>query len=98
MKVRFVRDLMVENPEWDRRQAALHPNTYAVPQYLPKPKGTILEHADAYMLVIMGNAIAEDDECREKLSVMGVTDADILDSQAKQDAYQGIEFEGEDDE
>jgi hypothetical protein len=91
MKVRLIHDVQVENPEWDfaARNADLY---YNVPRSVTAPKGTILERADAHNLVILGHAVAEDDECRAKLAELGVSDQEILVNQAKRANPIGLDF------
>ena len=68
MRCRYTRTMDQENPDYDRaeHQRRLRANRpYPVPRYRSMPPGTVVEHPDAWKLVVMGVATPDDDECLE---------------------------------
>lgn len=77
MKARLIRDTSRPNPAYDKRaahEARKAGQKYSVPQETPVPKGTEIDHPDAWWLVKMGMALPLDAECGERA---GMTDDQI---------------------
>lgn len=77
MKAKLRRDSETLNPEWDAKaagEARKAGKPYNVPHSLPVPKGTVIDHPDAFRLVQLGHADPEDEECRIRA---GMTPAEI---------------------
>lgn len=69
MKCKLIRyDCVTPNPAWSAKkamQAKVKGRAYSVPKTLPLKFGTVVDHPDAYLLVQMGQAIPEDEACRQ---------------------------------
>lgn len=74
------RNIKKLNPDFDKKKwnslkgAAKKLYARNTPRVIPQPYGEIVDHPDAYVLVLHGIATPEDDECRE---VCNLTDEEI---------------------
>jgi len=70
MKAKLIRPLMKENPAYKPEAAKVASRSgqdYPVKQYLPAPKGTLIDHRDAWKLVANGDAEPADGECLARI-------------------------------